>query len=150
MEKEVKQQPMQVGDNIVVTYEGDKGFSLAFNGTMNYQDSVAMAGAVFYKIIEAYSNQLHSADLEEEELEAYKTFAYDDLNDRFAHFLEPLTPKVIEADIDEQIAQDMSNEDLMIELRFKAMQYDKIVEQSKDVAKPYVKISIKENGELVI
>lgn len=139
------QEGMAIGDNIVVTYAGpEQGFAVNFNGQMNYQGAVAMANSILYLTIDAFKQQLQKSIKSEEEYQMHMAIMYDDLNDRFAALLGPITPDVIEESISQEIDEEMDFEDNLINLRFKEMQYDKIIQSGLDVAE----VLIKENGEL--
>lgn len=141
---------MKHNDSIVITYDEKKGVIVKMEGEFGYQDGIALSNALTMHVIRNFVTMLEQQGLDEEELEAYKAFTYDDLNQRFSNLLEPVTPKVINESFDEMVTRELHDQDRYIELAFKESQYDKIIAASKEHNKGYTKVTVQENGEFDI
>lgn len=142
---------LSVGDNITVSYQGEeKGFGISYKGSISFQAAVSMANAVLYNVIEMFTMKLAETIEDEKELDSMKTIMYDDLNDRFSALLEPVMPQAAREQLEDDISLEMANEELMLDLKFKAFVYDKLVATAKEKGHGYVKATLKENGEIDI
>jgi len=126
------------------------GIGVKFEGDVSYQTSVAFGNAILLRSIEAFK-EFSLKDLKKEEQQAYLMTMYDDLNQRFSNMLEEIIPdEELPIDFTEEAQRALADEDEYIDLKFKALQYEKIVEQAKKDKRDYVKVTLNEKGEFKV
>lgn len=130
--------------------EDNLGVQVGFEGEVSYQTGVAFGNAILMQSITAFK-EMSLKNLKEEEQEDYLLAMYDDLNQRFSNMLETIIPdEEMPMDFTEEAQQAINDEDTYIELKFKAVQYDKIQEAIKDKPGSYAKVNLNEKGEFIV
>lgn len=130
--------------------EDNSGIQVLFKGDVSYQTGIAFGNAILLQSINAFKD-LGLKSLSKKEQEAYLGAMYDDLNQRFSNMLETIIPdEELPIDFTEEAQRALADEDEYIDLKFKALQYEKIVEQAKKDKKDYVKVTLNEKGEFKV
>lgn len=130
--------------------EDNSGIQVLFKGDVSYQTGIAFGNAILLQSINAFKD-LGLKSLSKKEQEAYLGAMYDDLNQRFSNMLETIIPdEELPIDFTEEAQRALADEDEYIDLKFKALQYEKIVEQAKKDKRDYVKVTLNEKGEFKV
>ena len=138
----------QVGDKVEVTYLGmDEGFKVGSNGPVSFQMLNASANSLNITAINGLLSNLETIE-DENEKEMMIAITYDELNNSFTNILEMVMPKALEESFAEEAERELANEDIYLDLKFKAQEYEKLVEAMGKHDKGYVKVSKDDVGRL--
>lgn len=123
-----------------------KSIQVNMEGPVTFQEGVAFSNAILLFSIDNFKEALEHE--EGENKESYLGAMYDDLNLRFINILDSIIPQEDNIDFTEQAQQALRDEDEYIDLKFKAMQYEKITEKLEDTKTKHTKVTLEDNGEL--
>lgn len=126
--------------------EDKQNVRVEFHGDVSYQEAVALSNAILLQSIAGF-RQFSEANLPEEEQEEVLLAMYDDLNLRFSNILDNLIPpEDLGLDFTEEAEQALEKEDRYIDLRFKEVQYDKIISKLESTDTKHTKVTLNKDG----